>query len=195
MIAIAQARRQAVTETAERIVSIIGDAPTVDRLEQAKPHLMALAERAELFPAADFPLPTGDTTDRTYLIYDNPQGAALYAITAVPGMTYRPHDHGGSWAMIAAVQGQEKHDLYQADPSAPGKPILKNTLTCEPGTAVSLTPDGIHAIEGVGKEPLLHLHFYGTRFEDQAERTEYDLATGKTDVFRMEAFGFIEDKR
>ena len=192
---IAQERRQAIKETAEKILSIIGDAPSVARMEQAKPHLMALAARKDLFPAQDFPAPQGETTDRTYLIYDNADGAALYAIAAIPGMTYRPHDHGGSWAMIAAVQGQEKHYLYQVDPAAPATPVLKDTLTCEPGTAVSLLPDGIHAIEGVGTEPLLHLHFYGTRFEDQGDRTEYDLAGGRTDVFRIEAFGFIEDKR
>lgn len=192
---IAQQRRQAVTETAERILSVIGDKPTVAKMEAAKPYLMALAERRDLFPAEDFPAPDGGATDRTYLIFDTKDGAALYAITAIPGMTYRPHDHGGSWAMIAAVQGQEKHYLYQADPSVPGRPILKHTLTCEPGTAVSLLPDGIHAIEGVGTEPLLHLHFYGTRFEDQGDRTEYDLENSTTDVFRMEAFGFIEDKR
>ncbi len=194
-MSIAHERRQAIKETAEKILSIIGDAPSVTRMEHAKPHLMALAARNDLFPAADFPAPESGATDRTYLIYDNEKGAALYAISAIPGMTYRPHDHGGSWALIAAVQGQEKHYLYQADPAAPAKPVLKDTLTCEPGTAVSLLPAGIHAIEGVGTEPLLHLHFYGTRFEDQGDRTEYDLANGKTDVFRMEAFGFIEDKR
>lgn len=194
-MSIAQQRRQAVAETADRIAALIGDAPSIARLEQAKPLLKALAARKELFPECDFPLPEGDITDRTYLIYDNADGAALYAIAAVPGMTYRPHDHGGSWAMIAAVQGQERHELYQVDPAAPASPILMDTLTCEPGTAVSMLPEGIHAIEGVGTEPLLHLHFYGKRFEDQGARTEYDLENGKTDVFRMEAFGFIEDKR
>ena len=192
---IEQQRREAVKETSEKVLSIIGTAPSVERMEQAKPHLKALAARRDLFPTDDFPLPEGEVTDRTYLIYDNEDGAALYAITAVPGMTYRPHDHGGSWAMIAAVQGQEKHYLYRTDPADPAKPVLKDTITCEPGTAVSLLPEGIHAIEGVGTEPLFHLHFYGTRFEDQGDRTEYDLEAGKTDVFRIEAFGFIEDKR
>ena len=194
-MSIDQRRRKAVTETAEQILAIIGDTPTVDRMESAKPYLMALADRKELFPEADFPAPEGDATDRTYLIYGNDDGAALYAITAIPGMTYRPHDHGGSWALIAAVQGQEKHDLYQANPAKPGTPTLKDTLICQPGRSVSLLPEGIHAIEGIGTEPLLHLHFYGTRFEDQGERTEYNLEKGETDVFRMEAFGFIEDKR
>lgn len=188
-------RRAAVSAIAERVVSIIGDQPTVDRLEEAKPYLMELANRQDLFPAEDFPLPTGDATDRTYLIWDNEQGAALYAVTGITGMHYRPHDHGGSWAMIAAVAGQEQHRFYEEDPTTPGKLIDKGGLICEPGTAVSLTPAGIHAIASVGETPLLHLHFYGTRFEDQAERTEYDLEAGTTDIFRMEAFGFIEDMR
>ena len=188
-------RRRLVREAGDRITAIIADAPSVERLEEAKSHLRALCERRELFPADAFPLPEGEATDRTFLIYDNDAGAALYAITGIPGMKYRPHDHGGSWAIIAAVAGQELHSFYEADPDDPGKLVDKGDVVCEPGTAVSMMPDGIHSIEGIGNSPLLHLHFYGTRFEDQAERTEYDVEAGTTDSFRIEAFGFIEDCR
>ena len=194
-MSVQEERRQAVHRAADRVLSIIGDAPSIERLEQAKGHLKALCDRRDLFPADEFPLPEGDATDRTFLIYDNDLGAALYVITSIPGMTYRPHDHGESWAMVAAVAGQEKHYLYEEDPNKPGSLVNKGEIVCEPGTAVSLMPQGIHAIEGIGDGPLLHLHFYGTRFEDQAERTEYDLETGQTDRFKIEAFGFIEDKR
>ena len=197
-MSLAEERRQAVRQTVDGIDAVIAGAPDIDRLDRGKALLMDLCKRSDLFPREEFPLPEGDATDRTFLIHENDAGMALYAITSIPGMTYRPHDHGGSWAIVAAIAGQERHMLYErANPAddTDGRLIDKGEIICEPGCAVSLLPRGIHAIEGIGDEPLLHLHLYGIRFQDQADRTEFDLETGKTDVFRIEAFGFIEDKR
>ncbi|MEM9500057.1 MAG: hypothetical protein AAGA28_19220 [Pseudomonadota bacterium] len=195
---ILEERRTAVTETAEEILSIIGDTPSVERLERAKFVLVALCARTELFPVQDFPIPDGEVTDRTFLIYDNADGAALYMVTSVPSQTYRPHDHGGSWAIVAMIQGETKHGMFITETGEDeGSPKLvhKTDLICSPGNAVSLMPDGIHNTESIGAGPLLHLHFYGTRFEDQSARTEYELETGHTMQFRVEDFGFIEDRR
>ena len=195
-------RRQAVGHAVSQIKSIIDRAPDVERLERSKKVLMDLCARSELFPEHDFPLPQDEAKDRTFLIYEDDEGSALYAITSVPGMSYRPHDHGGSWAIVAAVAGQERHRLFQRAAEDENKElgsefrlIEKAQIICEPGCAVSLMPDGIHAIEGIGDEPMLHLHLYGTRFQDQKTRTEYDLETGRTESFVMDVFGFIEDKR
>ncbi|MEM9844324.1 MAG: hypothetical protein AAF965_05955 [Pseudomonadota bacterium] len=195
---ILEQRKTAVRETAEEILSIIGDTPSVERLERAKTVLVALCARAELFPVADFPIPDGEVTDRTFLIYENEDGAALYMVTSVPSQTYRPHDHGGSWALIGMIQGETRHGMFVTETGAEdGEPKLvhKTDIVCSPGHAVSLMPDGIHNTASIGEGPLLHLHFYGTRFEDQSARTEYDLETGQTVQFRLEEFGFIEDRR
>ena len=189
-------RREMIQEVAGEIMAIIGETPSVDRLEAAKGELEKLSKRADLFPADEFPLPGSETTGaRTFLIYDNDQGAGLYAVTSIPGKSYRPHDHGGSWVVIAAVTGQEQHTFYTTDPDKPGHLINKGVVVCEPGTPVSMMPDGIHAIEGVGEAPLFHLHFYGTRLQEQAERTEYDLASGTTEGLKLTSFGHILDKR
>lgn len=188
-------RRRVLREVARRAVSTIGNRPTVERLEQAKGHFQELGDRRDLFPDDEFPSPSGSETERTFLVFDDEQGTALYAVNSVPGMSYRPHDHGGSWALIVAIAGQEKHYFYDRDPDKPGALIRKGELICEPGRAVSLAPEGIHSIEGVGDTPLFHLHLYGKRFEDQTERIEYDLESGQTVTFRVQNVGIIEDRR
>ncbi len=191
-------RRFAVKNAAEQILSIIGDTPSVEKLERAKAVLVALCARKELFREDDFPIPTGGITDRTFLIYDNAEGAALYMVTSVPSQAYRPHDHGGSWAIVAMIEGETRHGMFTREPGDDGsapKLIHKTDIICRPGHAISLMPDGIHNTASLGSGPLLHLHFYGTRFEDQGARTEFDLDTGQTVQFRLEEFGHIEDRR
>ena len=194
-MSIVEVRRQAVTSVSDKILEIVGDEPSVEKLQRSALELSALAERADLFSADDFPLPGAETTGgRTFLIYER-EGAALYAVSSVPGKSYRPHDHGGSWVVISAVTGREQHRFYSADPNDPAALSEQAVIICEPGTPVSMMPNGIHAIEGVGDGPLLHLHFYGTRLQDQKERTEYDLENGTTEGLVLTSFGHIQDKR
>lgn len=195
-------RTTAIGTIMQDVTNALAGGVTVEGLEQAKASLVNLAGDAVLFPTTVFPMPEGDATDRTYLVYENEDGMALYAITSIPGMTYRPHDHGGSWAIIAAVAGQEKHCFYEVAPGdenkGVGEPVRiqeKTQIICEDDCAVSMMPEGIHSIEGIGDKPLLHLHLYGTRFQDQSARTEYNMETGMAERFVMDAFGFIEDKR
>ena len=161
---------------------------------------MSLCARTELFPRSDFPLPEGNETERTFLIHEDENGEfALYVNSGLPGQTYRPHNHGGSWAIVAAVSGMEKHKLYrkiQESSDSAGPPIEQvGEIDVQPGTAVSMLPEGIHSIHALGQDPLLHLHLYGRRFSDQSERAEYDLETNTVDRFVLEASFDIEDAR
>ncbi len=169
---------------------------SVPTLEAVKTEVMALAERRDLFNERAFPLPPEGEIDSNYLIYEEADGGfALYVNSSRPGQVSRPHDHGGTWAVVAAVEGEETHRLFKPPVSRSAMPELAATITVKPGTAVSLLPDGIHAIEAKSDSPLLHLHLYGKGFAWQGERREFDLEAGEMHRFQLEDLEFITDLR
>ncbi|MGB1311592.1 MAG: hypothetical protein ACPG47_10285 [Leucothrix sp.] len=106
---------------------------------------------------------------------DNEQG--IFPI----GGTENPHNHGGSWAIVAAIEGEETHKLY-IDEGSDAQPDVADIrqlteITINPGTAVSIMSEGIHSIHG-GDQPLLHLHLYGKGYAAQQERKAFDLEAG-----------------
>ena len=190
-------RIEAVGNAILEIEEIMRDGVNVSALEAAKKVLMKLCGRSELFPRDEFPIPDADQTERTFLIHENPNGEyALYVNSGAPGQSSPPHDHGGSWAIVAAVDGEETHRLYVDETNANESAKIRKVadITVKPGTAVSMLPDGIHSIHA-GHTPLLHLHLYGKGFPLQSERKEYDLEAGTVRRFVLEDIGFIEDAR
>lgn len=190
------ARRDAVAQTIARIRGHLDTALDIGALEAAKAELLRLCERGELFDFGAFPLPEDGANEITYFIHCEPDGRyALYVNSGMPTQTYRPHNHGGAWAIIAGVTGEEDHDLY-VETGDPATPLRKSaTLPVAPGKAVSLLPDGIHAIRAKGGEPLLHLHLYAYPFEAQGERTEWDPDTHSPVTFKMKDLGVMVDAR
>jgi predicted metal-dependent enzyme (double-stranded beta helix superfamily) len=190
------ARRAAVAETIARIRGHLDAHVDVEALEAAKAELLALCERRDLFDFDAFPLPQDGSNEITYLIHCEPDGRyALYVNSGMPAQTYRPHNHGGAWAIIAGVEGEEDHDLY-TETGDPAAPLRKSaTLPVAPGKAVSMLPDGIHAIRASGGDPLLHLHLYAYPFESQGDRTEWDPDTHAPVTFKLEDVGILIDAR
>ena len=188
-------RLNAIRDTIASIKARLDEEVSVPRLEEAKVLLMQLCERRELFPRADFPIPEG-RVDTTYLIHAEPdERYALYVNSSQPGQSSPPHDHGVAWAIVAAIEGEETHTLYQTDVDNPERAIEVAQLTVRPGVAVSMLPQGIHAIEARGTTPLLHLHLYGCVFERQARRRQFDLESGTKREFVLEDVGFVVDAR
>jgi predicted metal-dependent enzyme (double-stranded beta helix superfamily) len=189
-------RNAAISETLSEIRDILSGGVTVDRLDRAKSALLRLCGRTDLFNFDIYPLPSDGGIESTYFIHCDPDGTnALYVSCARPGMSYRPHNHGGSWAIIGGVQGRESHRMFTETGDAAAPIDQRATLMVHPGHAVSMMPDGIHAIAVEGDEPILNLHLYGSRFENQQERSEFDEATGERFVFRLENVGEIVDCR
>lgn len=180
------------------IREILAAGITDPALGEARERLIALANQAELFPRADFPLPVAGETDRTFRLRQDPDGTlALYVNSGVAGQTTRPHDHGSAWAIVVGVEGREQHRIYRRvdDHSQPGVGRLEVAGETEvaPGSGVVLAPGAIHSIHATAPEPLLHLHLYGQGFEHQSTRKEFDLAAGTYRAFELADSGFIED--
>jgi len=192
-------RTVAIAETISKIRKIMADKVDISHLELAKIALMDLCARAELFPRSDFPVPDADQTERTFLVYEDSNGEyALYVNSGGPGQVSGPHNHGGSWAIIAAIEGEETHRLYVEE----SIDLIANTakinqvskIVVKPGSAVSMLADGIHSIHA-GRKPLLHLHLYGKSYASQMQRKVYDTNAGSVRSFLLEDVGFIEDAR
>jgi len=188
--------KAAISAAIDKIRAVLETRIDVPALEEAKEHLIALCERSDIFSFDAFPLPDDDRAEISYLVHADPDdGYALYVNSGKPSQYYRPHNHGGAWAIVGGVKGREHHRMFQ-ETGRDGDPIeLKAKLTVEPGTAVSLLPDGIHSISAADDQPLLHLHLYQTMFENMQTRKEFDEETGEVFTFQMENFGTIIDMR
>lgn len=92
----------------------IGSAASVDGLDAAKAILKDLAARRDLFPESEFRWPAADQANVMYCIYRGEgDDLALYLDLLNEGASNTPHDHGNSWAIVVAMEGQERHNLYR----------------------------------------------------------------------------------
>ena len=192
-------RDRAVGEAIDGIRAIMEAGPSVENLERGKAQLIALAAREDLFTFQDFPLPEDDAMECSYLIHEYADGSySLYVNAGAAHQYYAPHDHGDAWAIIAGVRGRERHRLYmkRAEGEAGEGPLVaKGELVVEPGTAVTMRPDGIHEVDVLDGRPLLHLHLYAKNFVQQGERWKYDLEKGEAQPFFLDELGSITDAR
>ena len=193
-------RQVAITETIQHIKRVLSKELSVNSMRQAEAIMLGLASKNALFPRSDFPVPTKQQIDRTFLIHEEENGEyALYVNSSLPGQQSPPHDHGNSWAIVVAVEGEEVHRVYDIEISNADADMANikqaSETVVKPGHAISLMPKDVHSIHAVSDKPLLHLHLYGKSFAYQNQRNEFDLETGKVKRFVLEDIGFIEDAR
>ncbi len=177
-------RTAAVAATIERIRGIEQEqGVTRDALAAIERAMLDLAAQPGLFPDADFPPPPpGEKASRRYLLQQDPDGRfAMYLNALNPGNESKPHDHT-TWAVIAAVDGQELNRVYRRtdDGSTPGQARLvpEREVMVEPGRAIALMPEDIHSIHTTGDRPTRHLHVYGLALEKLDRRQGFDPETG-----------------
>ncbi len=192
-------RNRAVTEAVNDIRTVMDAGPSLENLEKAKAYLIALAMQKDLFSFEDFPLPEDDAMECSYLIHECEDGTyALYVNSGASHQYYAPHDHGDAWAIIAGVEGRERHQLYlRRNPHEPGDgPLIKKgEVIVAADEAVTMQPNGIHQVNAMDGMPLLHLHLYAKNFILQGERCKYDLDKGEVEPFHLDELGSITDAR
>ncbi|ARP81242.1 cysteine dioxygenase [Bordetella genomosp. 8] len=179
-------RQALVKETMADLQRILGDGqPDRATLEKVSQRLQVLAQRADLFPVAEFPEPTkesGATSSRYLLGQESEEGMTLYLNVIIPGKDTKPHDHG-TWAVIVAVSGEELNRIYQRvdDGSNPEQARLEQVreYVVKPGSPINFLPRDIHSIHVDGNQTVRHFHLYGQPLETLTGRLGYDLETGK----------------
>jgi rhodanese-related sulfurtransferase/predicted metal-dependent enzyme (double-stranded beta helix superfamily) len=159
MTSLVQQRADAVRHTLLEVRRIAPDAViSDDQLAALKAPLIALAQRAELFPAEQFACSPGKAGNLYELSVDGDLRYALYASAGVPGKAQPPHNHT-TWALISGVFGDEHNVGYQRTSETTVEKRWE--LTCKRGNAVAFQPDDFHTIEVTSSAPALHLHLYG----------------------------------
>ncbi|PCF95577.1 cysteine dioxygenase family protein [Vreelandella nigrificans] len=164
-------RRQAVLPFLEQVSDITKQGIDRQALANIAALLDALAERQDLFNLANFPAPvagSGSAATRYRLNDDGDDAPTLYLNAMLPGRKTIPHNHE-TWAVIAAVQGQELNRVYRRldDRSDPQRATLEleKEVTVEPRTPIAFLGDDIHSIQVDGEQATLHFHLYGRPLE------------------------------
>ena len=151
-----------------------------DQLRAVADDLAQLGLRADLFPAAHFPV-SAEHPAQVYRLAEDVDGRyALYVSAGLPGKAQPPHDHT-TWAIIAGISGDERNVLYRrhaTDDATRDRLEHQYTVNVVPGTALTLTGADVHTIELLGDTPGLHLHFYGLGLERLRERVVFESTDG-----------------
>src|ERR1019366_1206322 len=136
---------------------------TPSALHAIKLKLVALANKKDLFPMADFEMPVAQGLNHPLLVEEN-DGHGLYLTINMPGKEAAPHDHG-IWCVNAAISGRERHEFFRRtdDTGKPGHATVVKVgeVIVEPGNGMAMADHDIHSTEVVGGEPAIGLALYG----------------------------------
>ena len=168
-------RAGAIAAAMRRIRAIADAGISREGLSKIENVVIALAERAELFPREQFPLGPNGAPRVYYLGQDDDGRFAIYASAGAPGKRQPPHDHT-TWAVISGIYGEEHNVLYRR--LAGDTLEVAREITVRRGNAVGLLPDDVHTIRVVGSELSLHLHVYGRSLEQLPERVTFESERG-----------------
>lgn len=161
----AEKRNRACAKLLADVHAILGkEGVTPSALHAVKLKLVALANKAELFPLADFEMPAAQGRSHPLLVEEGDDGHGLYLTINLPGKEAAPHDHG-VWCVNAAVSGRERQQFFRRvdDGSKPGKAAVVKIgeVIVEPGNGMAMADHDIHSTEVLGSEPAVGLALYG----------------------------------
>jgi predicted metal-dependent enzyme (double-stranded beta helix superfamily) len=162
--AVAAKRNAACNRLLRQVETILAsEGVTPSALHALKLKLVALANRADLFPASDFAMPEAEGRSHILAVSEN-DGPGLYLTIGLPGKEAAPHDHG-IWCVNAAVSGREQHVLWRRtdDASKPGFATVAQIgqVLVEPGNGFAMADHDIHSTAVVGDTPAIGLALYG----------------------------------
>jgi predicted metal-dependent enzyme (double-stranded beta helix superfamily) len=163
-ISIATKRQRACATLMKQVHAIeAAEGPTPSVLHAIKQKLVALANKTDLFPLADFEMPVSQGRNHPLLVEEN-DGYGLYLTINLPGKEAAPHDHG-IWCVNAAVSGIEKHEFFRRtdDGKTPGHAQIVKTgeVVVQSGQGMAMADHDIHSTIVEGEEPAIGLALYG----------------------------------
>ncbi|MBS9394839.1 MAG: cupin [Dolichospermum sp. LBC05a] len=98
----------------------------------------------------------------------------VQTVTFAPGTTSNIHNHG-TWGVVAILKGQEKNTFWRrsSNPDFPDKIEKVGEINLSPGDLISFTPETIHQVQAIGKEPTVTFNIYGET--NPKQRFEFDV--------------------
>jgi predicted metal-dependent enzyme (double-stranded beta helix superfamily) len=106
----------------------------------------------------------------------------VQTVTFAPGTTSTIHNHG-TWGVIAILKGQEKNTFWRrsSNPDFPDKIEKVGEINLSPGDLISFTPETIHQVQAIGKEPTVTFNIYGET--NPKQRFEFDVTNHSAKKF------------
>ncbi len=170
-------RTEAVTAAMDDIRRLEADlGVTREGVEAIRDRIIELSKHRDLFPLDNFPSPTADDAETSFLYrlaQDADDRFALYAQSSYGQVTTPVHNHT-TWAVVVGFDGQELNKFF--DRTDDGVTQTDQHLV-EAGTGVAMLPDDLHSIHIEGQ--ALNFHCYGRALE-QLDAREYFSPNDKT---------------
>jgi predicted metal-dependent enzyme (double-stranded beta helix superfamily) len=106
----------------------------------------------------------------------------VQTVTFAPGTTSNIHNHG-TWGVVAILKGQEKNTFWRrsSHPEFPDKIEKTGEVNLSPGDLISFTPETIHQVQAIGKEPTVTFNIYGET--NPKQRFEFDITNHSAKKF------------
>jgi predicted metal-dependent enzyme (double-stranded beta helix superfamily) len=106
----------------------------------------------------------------------------VQTVTFAPGTTSNIHNHG-TWGVVAILKGQEKNTFWRrsSNPDFPDKIEKVGEINLSPGDLISFTPETIHQVQAIGKEPTVTFNIYGET--NPKQRFEFDVTNHSAKKF------------
>ena len=106
----------------------------------------------------------------------------VQTVTFAPGTNSNIHNHG-TWGVVAILKGQEKNTFWRRSSNSdfPNKIEKVGEINLSPGDIVSFTPQTIHQVQAIGKEPTVTFNIYGET--NPKQRFEFDVTNHSAKKF------------
>jgi predicted metal-dependent enzyme (double-stranded beta helix superfamily) len=106
----------------------------------------------------------------------------VQTVTFAPGTTSNIHNHG-TWGVVAILKGQEKNTFWRRSSNSdfPNKIEKVGEINLSPGDLISFTPETIHQVQAIGKEPTVTFNIYGET--NPKQRFEFDVTNHSAKKF------------
>lgn len=159
---------------------IVGEAADVPEiLEQALPLIEWISqEPAHLLYARRFESSSESGFGVNLLHEEGDGGLTICTVAWPPGGYILPHDHR-SWEILSPIHGTVRHSIWRPrrDSNSGNSASIEKgcEFRVEPGQAVAIMPEEIHALENIGPTPSLTLHIYGCNIA-RIERTRFKIS-------------------
>lgn len=131
----------------------------------------------------EYQAPSKDTGWSVNFLYREHEFPLTVQMVAwAPGMLSSIHNHA-TWGIVAIVGGQERNQLWRRVPTteAPHQIEVVGERVLYPGDLIAFTPEAIHSVEPLGKEPTVSFNLYGVT--DYSQRYKFDPTTQTAELF------------
>lgn len=174
-------RAEAVTAAMDDIRRIeAGMGVTRQGVEAIRDRLVEMAGQRDLFTLDDFPAPTVDDQETSFLYrlaQDADDRFALYAQSSNGQVSTPVHNHT-TWAVVVGYVGQELNKFF--DRTDDGVAQVDQHMV-EAGTGVAMLPNDLHSIHIDGQ--ALNFHCYGRALERLDAREYFSPNDKKWKIF------------